>query len=300
MLTRNFKPLAQAFSHTLAPTNTALLTLPNNRSFCEWKPNVPKFQVRLNKATFHMAHPVWDPKDVERVEVSHRPPKDVRDWLAYKVIRTLRVSFDMISGYKHGRVNEAGYLSRILFLEVIAGVPGMIGGMLRHLRSLGSLQRDRGWIHHLLEEAENERMHLFTFLKVKQPGWLFRTGIIGAQAAFIVVYSALYLASSKMAHRFVGYLEEEAVKTYTFCIQELDEGLLPEWQKLQAPDIAKEYWALPHDASFRDMLLAVRADEVMHRELNHHLADLKADAPAEKFQVKVEEWKIEKPQKEDK
>lgn len=37
----------------------------------------------------------------------------------------------------------------------VAGVPGMVGGMLRHLRSLRTMSRDHGWIHTLLEEAEN-------------------------------------------------------------------------------------------------------------------------------------------------
>ena len=32
------------------------------------------------------------------------------------------------------------------------------------------MERDYGWIHTLLEEAENERMHLLTFLTVFHPG----------------------------------------------------------------------------------------------------------------------------------
>lgn len=35
-------------------------------------------------------------------------------------------------------------------------------------------RRDHGWVHTLLEEAENERMHLLTFLALKQPGPVFR------------------------------------------------------------------------------------------------------------------------------
>ena len=41
---------------------------------------------------------------------------------------------------------------------VAAGVPGMVAGMLRHLHSLRRMERDHGWIHTMLEEAENERM----------------------------------------------------------------------------------------------------------------------------------------------
>lgn len=38
-----------------------------------------------------------------------------------------------------------------------------------------------GWIHTLLEEAENERMHLLTFLQLRQPGLLFRTTVLLGQ-----------------------------------------------------------------------------------------------------------------------
>lgn len=47
---------------------------------------------------------------------------------------------------------------------------------------------------------------------------------------FFVCYSTLYFISSKTAHRFVGYLEEEAISTYTTCINDIDNGLLPIWK----------------------------------------------------------------------
>ena len=65
-------------------------------------------------------------------------------------------------------------MNRIVFLETVAGVPGMIGGMVRHLKSLRVLENDHGWIHHLLMEAENERMHLFIFLQMRNPGVIMR------------------------------------------------------------------------------------------------------------------------------
>ena len=74
-------------------------------------------------------------------------------------------------------MNERKWINRIIFLETVAGVPGMIGGMQRHLRSLRTLERDHGWIHHLLQEAENERMHLFFFLKQRNPGIFFRIAV---------------------------------------------------------------------------------------------------------------------------
>ena len=55
--------------------------------------------------------------------------------------------------------------------------------------------------------------------------------------------------------RFVGYLEEQAVVTYTHILQELDSGNLPMWSKLPAPEIAVKYWELGPNAMMRDVIL---------------------------------------------
>ncbi len=54
-------------------------------------------------------------------------------------------------------------------------------GTLRHLASLRRMRRDHGWIHTLIEEAENERMHLLTFIKMRQPGAIFRSAVFVSQ-----------------------------------------------------------------------------------------------------------------------
>ena len=46
--------------------------------------------------------------------------------------------------------------------------------------------------------------------------------------------------------------------------QDLDAGKLPQWTNLQAPDIGKNYWKLGPNATMRDLLLAIRADEACH------------------------------------
>jgi hypothetical protein len=43
------------------------------------------------------------------------------------------------------------------------------------------MDRDHGWIHTLLEEAENERMHLLTFLKLRKPSLIFRMSVVATQ-----------------------------------------------------------------------------------------------------------------------
>ena len=111
-------------------------------------------------------------------------------------------------------------------------------------------------IESLLEESYNERMHLLTFLKMSEPGWFMRFLVLGAQGVWCNALFFAYLISPRTVHRFVGYLEEEAVITYTRQIKDLDAGRLPKWEKLEAPQIAIDYWHMPEGKqSMRDLLL---------------------------------------------
>ena len=64
-----------------------------------------------------------------------------------------------------------------------------------------------------------------------------RLMVLGAQGVFFNGFFIAYLISPRTAHRFVGYLEEEAVITYTRQIADIDAGKLPKWEKMTAPDI---------------------------------------------------------------
>ena len=55
---------------------------------------------------------------------------------------------------------------RAVVLETVAAVPGMVGGLLQHLKAIRHIRKDQGWIHEFLEEVDNERMHLMTFIKI--------------------------------------------------------------------------------------------------------------------------------------
>lgn len=111
-------------------------------------------------------------------------------------------------------------------------------------------------IESLLEESYNERMHLLTFLKMSQPGFFMRLMVLGAQGIWCNALFFAYLISPRTVHRFVGYLEEEAVITYTRQIKDIDAGRLPKWERLEAPQIAIDYWNMPEGKrSMRDLLL---------------------------------------------
>ena len=190
---------------------------------------LPKHRVLLNPKSHRMAHPVYSTKDIERIHYTHRKPEGVKDRIAFGMVQLARKSMDLFSNYNPDKMDEREWLNRCIFLETVAGVPGIIGGMARHLRSLRTLERDHGWIHHLLQEAENERMHLFFFLRMRNPGIMFRLFIAAAQGVFFNAYFLMYLITPSTCHRFVGYLEEEAVHTYTILLEQMDKGNLPIW-----------------------------------------------------------------------
>ena len=180
---------------------------------------MPRHKIVIDPLHHTMAHPTYDTKDIEEIAVSHRLPEGFKDKAAFYAVKIMRSSFDLVSGYNEKRMSPAAWINRCVFLETVAGVPGMVGGMTLHLKSLVTMKEDSGVINHLLEEAENERNHLFIFLKYKQPGILFRISVALSQAVFWNVYFAAYLMSPKFCHRFVGYLEEEAVHTYSMFLK---------------------------------------------------------------------------------
>jgi len=191
----------------------------------------------------------------------HHQPRGLSDRIALGFTKLLRFCADTFFAKRYGH--------RAIVLETVAAVPGMVGATLTHLKCLRRMEDDKGWIRTLMEEAENERMHLMTFIEVAKPTLFERFVVLMAQWVFYLAFFALYLVSSRTAHRIVGYFEEEAVISYTHYLQELDEGRSP---NVPAPEIAKRYWKLPDDATLRDVVLVVRADEAHHRDVNHGFA----------------------------
>ncbi len=192
----------------------------------------------------------------------HHTPVGISDRFAFVFTKFLRFFADVFFAKRYGH--------RAVVLETIAGVPGMVAGTLRHLRALRRMESDNGWIQTLLDEAENERMHLMTFVEIAKPSKFERFLIIMAQGVFYNFYFLVYLCSSKTAHRIVGYFEEEAVYSYSEYLADIDNGVC---ENVAAPKIAIEYWNLPPDARLREVVLAVRNDEARHRDVNHKFSD---------------------------
>ena len=193
---------------------------------------------------------------------THKYPHGLSDRSAYLITRSLRIAADLFFRQRYGH--------RAVVLETVAAVPGMVAGMLHHFKSLRNMTDDDGIIKELLDEAENERMHLMTFIEISKPTLFERLLVLGAQIVFGTFYFFLYVFFRRTSHRMIGYFEEEAVTSYTEFLDEIDKGTI---ENVSAPKIAVDYWNLGNKATLRDVVVAVRNDEAGHRDKNHEIAD---------------------------
>lgn len=229
-----------------------------------------------------MQNHIWSEAEIrEKMATLYRhTPKTLSDHVSHNFMYTLYHAFNFITGYKEVNPSTKSIQWRLIVLESFAGVPGFLAAGFRHFRSLRRLERDHGWIATLLEEAENERMHLLVCLKMFNATWVTRVLVIIAQVTLTPVLMVGYIFNPKGVHRFVGYLEETACHTYVSVIKHVETPgthLNRDWNDLPAPEIARGYWKLPADAKWKEVLMCIMADESHHRDVNHTFADMQAN-----------------------
>ncbi|KAL5562866.1 hypothetical protein UlMin_032613 [Ulmus minor] len=178
-------------------------------------------------------------------------PKTFIDKFAYKMVKLLRIPTDLFFKRRYG--------CRAMMLETIAAVLGIVGG------------QSGGWIKVLFEEAENERMHLMTMAECVQLKWYEKLLVLAVLGVFFNAYFVFYLLSPKLTHRVVGYLEEEAIHSYTEYLKDLNDGKI---KNVLAPTIAIDYWKLPKDATLKDVITVICTDEAHHQDVNHFAYDI--------------------------
>ena len=182
----------------------------------------------------------------------------MRDVFAKSMTKFFRFIADTFFAKRYGH--------RAVVLETIAGVPGMVAGMWLHLKSLRKMKT--GWgpqIREMLEEAENERMHLMFFIEIARPNWFERLLVLIAQLIFWWFYFIIYIIDFKTAHRMIAYFEEEAVISYTQYLETIENGQV---ENVPAPQLAIDYYKMKKSAKLSDLIIKVRADEARHSKVN--------------------------------
>ena len=188
---------------------------------------------------------------------------DISDSFAYSMTKFFRFIADTFFAKRYGH--------RAVVLETVAGVPGMVAGVWMHFKSLRAMKAGYGeQIREMLDEAENERMHLMFFIEIAKPNSIERFVVLSVQVIFGLFYLFMYVFFTKTAHRMIGYFEDEAVRSYTEYLEIVEAGKV---KNTPAPHIAINYYKLGSDAKLSDLIRRVRADEQHHSEKNHHYAN---------------------------
>ena len=108
----------------------------------------------------------------------------MRNYFAMSMTKFFRFMADTFFAKRYGH--------RAVVLETVAGVPGMVAGMMLHFKSLRKMKTGYGPdIREMLAEAENERMHLMFFIEIAQPNIFERLLVLLAQFIFMIFYAIL-------------------------------------------------------------------------------------------------------------
>lgn len=255
----------------------------------EKHPLVPKkgtveYEKFIGDHSGRMQNHIWSPEEIEEKKSTlyRHKPKTLSDHVMNKLMYGLYHTFNFITSYDEKNPSVSAIEWRLIVLESVAGVPGFVAAGFRHFRSLRMLQKDHGWISTLLEEAENERMHLQITLDMAKASVVTRSMVIATQLVMTPFLMAVYLVHPKSMHRFVGYLEETACHTYVNVINKVNtEGtnLHKGWFHVPASPLARGYYHLPEGSKWVDALSCMMADESHHRDVNHTFAEMAADDP---------------------
>lgn len=187
----------------------------------------------------------------------------VSDNFAYSMTKFFRFIADSFFSKRYGH--------RAVVLETVAGVPGMVAGVLMHFKSLRKMKAGYGeQIREMLSEAENERMHLMFFIEIAKPNLIERFIVLFSQLLFGLFYLFMYIFFTRTAHRMIGYFEDEAVNSYSEYLKMVESGKV---ENTPAPHLAINYYQLGTDAKLSDLIKCVRADEQHHSETNHSYAN---------------------------
>jgi hypothetical protein len=246
---------------------------------------------------------VWEKEEIqERMDALYKhKPVTMADKIMNKIMYGFYVTFNALTGFNVNNPSPQSCVWRLIVLESFAGVPGFLAASHRHFSAIRHLKRDFGWINTLLEEAENERMHLMICMKMFEAGLPTRAVVMATQVLMTPFLAVLYAVHPKACHRFVGYLEETASFTYRQiinCVRTPGTELHRAWANLKAPPIARGYYNLPEDALWVDVLEQIFADETHHRDVNHTFATMECDDPNPFVQKHLQDaakaWRLER------
>lgn len=180
---------------------------------------LPKHKISIDPRRHLLAQQWYNLEDIQDIKFTHREPVNFRDKFALRWIGGVRIFVNTLTGKDHEKRDAKTWFNRMVLLESIAPIPGLVVGTAKYFKNLSSMKVDRALTHFMLEESENERTHLFLWLNYNKSTYLSRMFIAFKQIAFYNVFFLTYMISPYTCHRFMGYLEEEAIYNYTMFLK---------------------------------------------------------------------------------
>jgi ubiquinol oxidase len=145
----------------------------------------------------------------------------------------------------------------------------------RHLRSVELLRSDREETEDLLGQAASEHFHLFVLSKIFQQRRWVRMVTYVLHGISSLVFRTFAVRTPHVAHRILGYAFERAIHHYSVWIEDVVYG---KEESKEVPSFASLYFELGEEATFVDLLTAMRMDNMRHRDIAHIHAEQKKHA----------------------
>eukprot|EP00644_Phytophthora_capsici_P012399 jgi/Phyca11/552080/estExt2_Genewise1Plus.C_PHYCAscaffold_460130 len=204
-------------------------------------------------------HLVYSLEAIEDTPVNNHKPKKIHDNVVSGAKKP-RSGFSLLFDYRglNSSMTASDWINRCLYIETFARASEMVMGIAHHLRSQRSLKLDDMWL-----KAENERVQIFT--SMKQRGLSSQVAMVAAQSVFLPVFFLTYMISPKTCQHFIAFVDEEAVNTYTYLLEDMEHGHLNEWCTMTAPLVGRRHFDLPDDAKVYDMIKCIRAEKASHK-----------------------------------
>lgn len=189
-------------------------------------------------------------EEMRKAGINSFVPRTMGDRVARMEVLGMRYMFDVLTGYRRPfpgqekALTENNWLNKTIMLETLAMTPLFAASIVRYWRSLGGLRQDKGWVHALLDDSENERMHLTNWMMVKRPNLMMRAFVLAQQAFYVPMFMFGYTFTPKMAYRAIGYIEEVGLTHYRLLLREIEREGSPvhSWNFIPAPQVSREYW----------------------------------------------------------
>ncbi|KAL4431204.1 hypothetical protein ABPG75_006460 [Micractinium tetrahymenae] len=218
----------------------------------------------------------------------HQPPRKWFELLAWWWLLAVRTVVGLLTGTAgRFRGGERQLARRAQMFNCDGQGTALSAVLVGHARSVVLNRPDNGWLHTLAMEVDCMRCQHAAWTELETPSLAWRLFDIFLTLNLLSQCCLVYLLAPSVIHSYQVYRAEEDIWWLSAALSMLDEpGRLPRWERRAAPAAARAYYGLGPDATVKDMLLRMRADEVCIRDINWRLAGLAPGTPSEAVAVR--------------